>query len=42
LAEAFPLEERPLVQVEPDWIKRWEWLDRVPFAPFRVQVVVLE
>jgi hypothetical protein len=42
LAESFALDAPPLVEVQPDWIKRWEWLDRVPFLPFRIQVVVLE
>ncbi len=32
----------PVVEVKPDWIKRWEWLDRVPLLEFRIQVVVLE
>jgi hypothetical protein len=30
------------VEVLPDWIKRWEWLDRVPWLRFRIQVLVLE
>jgi hypothetical protein len=42
LAESFALGAQPLVEVQPDWIKRWTWLDRVPFVPFRVQVVVME
>jgi hypothetical protein len=40
--DLFPLEASPVVQVQPEWIKRWEWLNRVPFLPFRIQVVVLE
>ena len=42
LAGSFALGAPPVVVVQPDWIKRWELLDRVPFLPFRVQVVVLE
>ncbi len=42
LSDLFALDAPPLVEVSPDWIKRWEWLDRVPFLPFRVQVVVVE
>jgi hypothetical protein len=42
LAQSFALDAPPAVQVEPDWIKRWAWLDRVPLLPFRIQVVVLE
>ena len=42
LAESFSLNAPPIVEVLPDWIKRWKWLDRVPYLPFRIQVVVLE
>ncbi|HSJ56044.1 MAG TPA: baseplate J/gp47 family protein, partial [Anaerolineae bacterium] len=42
LADSLSLDAPPIVQVMPDWIKRWEWLDRVPYLPFRIQVVVLE
>jgi hypothetical protein len=42
LAESFALDAPPVVEVLPDWIKRWAWLDHVPFLPFRIQVVVLE
>lgn len=42
LSEAFALDAPPVVQVLPDWIKRWEWLDRVPWLSFRIQVLVLE
>lgn len=42
LASSFSLGAAPLVEVRPEWIKRWEWLDRVPYLPFRIQVVVLE
>jgi hypothetical protein len=42
LAESFALDSPPMVEVFPDWIKRWEWLDRVPFLSFRIQVLVLE
>jgi hypothetical protein len=38
----FALAAPPAVEVQPDWIKRWDLLDRVPFPPFRIQVVVLE
>lgn len=42
LSSAFALAGRPVVEILPDWIKRWEILDRVPLLPFRIQVVVLE
>ena len=42
LTESFALSASPVVEVTPDWIKRWEWLDRVPVLPFRIQVVVLD
>ena len=42
LSESFALDAPPVVEVLPDWIKRWEWLDRVPYLPFRIQVVVVE
>jgi len=42
LTEAFALDAPPVVEVMPEWIKRWEWLDRVPLLQFRIQVVVLE
>jgi hypothetical protein len=42
LSESFALDAPPVVEVLPDWIKRWEWLDRVPFLGFRIQVLVLE
>jgi len=42
LADSFALDAPPQVVVMPDWIKRWDWLDRVPFPPFRIQVIVLE
>ncbi len=42
LTQSFALAAPPAVQVGPEWIKRWEWLDRVPYLPFRIQVVVLE
>jgi len=42
LSESFALNAPPVVQILPDWIKRWKWLDRVPRLPFRIQVVVLE
>ena len=42
LTEEFTLDAPPVVEVMPEWIKRWEWLDRVPFLQFRIQVVVLE
>jgi hypothetical protein len=41
LASAFALDAPPKVEVQPEWIKRWEQLDRVPHLPFRVQVLVL-
>ncbi len=42
LTELFALGGPPVVEILPDWIKRWEWLDRVPLLPFRIQVVVVE
>jgi hypothetical protein len=42
LGSSFALDAVPVVEVLPDWIKRWEWLDRVPLLSFRIQVVVLE
>ncbi len=42
LDESFALDAPPAVEIQPDWIKRWEWLDRVPLLGFRIQVVVLE
>jgi hypothetical protein len=42
LNESFSLDAPPVVEVAPDWIKRWEWLDRVPFLGFRIQVLVME
>jgi hypothetical protein len=42
LADSFSLDAPPIVEVLPDWIERWEWLDHVPYLPFRIQVVVLE
>jgi hypothetical protein len=41
LTDRFALGAPPEVQVFPEWIKRWEWLDRVPLLPFRIQVVEL-
>jgi hypothetical protein len=42
LSHTFDLDAPPVVEVLPDWIEGWEWLDRVPLLPFRIQVVVLE
>ncbi len=42
LVESFALDAQPAVEVQPEWIKRWEWLDRVPLLSFRIQVLVLE
>lgn len=42
LTDSFALGAPPEVEITPDWIKRWEWLDRVPYLPFRIQVVVPE
>jgi hypothetical protein len=42
LEDSFALDAPPVVEILPEWIKRWEWLDRVPVLRFRVQVVVLE
>jgi hypothetical protein len=44
LVDSFALGAVPQIEVEPELIKEveWlEWLDRVPFATFRIQVVVL-
>jgi hypothetical protein len=42
LSESFALSAPPVVEVLPEWIKRWKWLNRVPYLPFRIQVVVVE
>ncbi len=42
LSNSFALNRLPSVEIEPDWIKRWEWLDRVPMLPFRIQIVVVK
>jgi hypothetical protein len=42
LASTFALSAPPIIEIEPEWIKHWEWLSRVPYVPFRIQVVVLE
>jgi hypothetical protein len=41
LMDAFALDARPSVIIKPDWISRWKWLNRVPYLPFRIQVVEL-
>jgi hypothetical protein len=42
LGELFALDAPAAVELSPEWIKRWDWLERVPLLPFRIQVVVLE
>jgi hypothetical protein len=42
LAASLALDAAPVVEVQPDWIKRWALLDRVPLLPFRILVVVLD
>jgi len=42
LGEQFTLDAPAAVELSPNWIKRWAWLERVPLLPFRIQVVVLE
>jgi len=42
LADSFTLGGLPEVEIRPDWIKRFKWLNRVPWLPFRIQVIVLE
>jgi hypothetical protein len=42
LADSFSLSAPPIVEIEPDWVKRWEQLDKVPRTAFRIQVIVLE
>jgi hypothetical protein len=42
LTQSFALNAPPAVDVQPEWIKRWQWLDRVPLLPFRIQVIVQE
>jgi hypothetical protein len=42
LTDNFSLNAPPLVEINPDWIKRWQRLDKVPQASFRIQVIVLE
>ena len=41
LSDTLTLGARPTVVVGPEWIKRFRWLDRVPYLPFRIQVLVL-
>jgi len=42
LAEGFPLGAPPEIELRPEWIRRWRWLDRIPRLPFRIQVLVIE
>jgi hypothetical protein len=42
LADSFTLGGAPQVEIQPEWIKRFKLLNRVPWVPFRIQVVVLE
>ena len=42
LADSFALGASPHVEVQPDWIKRFKWFNRVPWLPFRIQVIVVE
>ena len=42
LKDTFALGAEPVIDVQPEWIKRWEILNRLPYLPFRTQVVVLE
>jgi hypothetical protein len=41
LSDTLTLGAPPAIVVEPEWIKRFRWLDRVPYLPFRIQVLVL-
>jgi hypothetical protein len=41
LSSSFALDRAPVVEVGPDWIKRWKLLNRVPRFPFRIQVIIL-
>jgi hypothetical protein len=41
LTDNLSLGAPPQIVVQPDWIKRWSWLDRVPYLRARIQVVVL-
>jgi hypothetical protein len=41
LSDTIVLGAMPKISVRPDWVKRVKWLDRVPYLPFRIQVVVL-
>jgi hypothetical protein len=41
LSSSFALDEPPVVELHPDWIKRYKLLNRVPWLPFRIQVAVL-
>ena len=41
LSDELLLGAPPHIVVQPDWIKRWSWMDRVPYLSFRIQVVVL-
>lgn len=42
LQDTFALAADPVIDVQPEWIKRWEFMNRLPYLPFRIQVVVLE
>ena len=42
LTDQFTLGGPPQVEIQPDWIKRFKWLNRVPWLPFRIQVILLE
>ena len=41
LSDTLTLGAPPTIVVHPEWIKRFRYLDRVPYLPFRIQVLVL-
>jgi hypothetical protein len=42
LESSFALGAPPEVEIQPAWVRRWEWMDRVPRLRFRIQVLVRE
>jgi hypothetical protein len=42
LQDSFALGAAPEVEIQPAWVRRWEWMDRVPLLRFRIHVLVRE
>jgi hypothetical protein len=42
LRNSLALDAPPEIEIEPAWVRRWEWMDRVPRLRFRIQVLVRE